>query len=105
MTAPPAHGAPARRRGRLVELLEERGCDAILVTQPLNLRYVTGFTGSHGALLLASDGTSRMVTDGRYAEQVGTEAPGLEVEITTEPPVKVLAAEALRRGSKCVVGE
>jgi Xaa-Pro aminopeptidase len=46
---------------------------ALLVTAPTNVRYLTGFTGSNGQLLLASDAV--FFTDGRYltqsAEQVG----------------------------------
>ena len=45
--------------------LPEAGLDAVLVTHPPNLRYLTGFDGSMGALLLTmSAGT--LIVDGRY---------------------------------------
>ena len=47
----------ARRRDALRELLRAREVDAALVTDLLNVRYLTGFTGSHAALLVpAGDG-------------------------------------------------
>ena len=44
------------RRERLRATATERGLDAVLVTDLLNVRYLTGFTGSNGALLLRADG-------------------------------------------------
>src|SRR5690242_21314810 len=41
--------------------------DALLVTEPANLRYVTGFTGSNGFALVGRD-VRRFVTDFRYVE-------------------------------------
>jgi Xaa-Pro aminopeptidase len=77
-----ASGAPeVTRAQRLARDLQERGVDALLVAMPVNVRYLTGFTGSNGlALLSAGDGGSgeaghRFFTDFRYttqsAEQVG----------------------------------
>lgn len=51
--------------------------DALLVTNLVNLRYLCGFTGSNGALLLARDGRAWLATDGRYVTQAETEAPGV----------------------------
>ena len=41
---------------------------AMLVTSLPNLRYLTGFTGSNGFLLVKPPGTSVFITDGRYGE-------------------------------------
>src|SRR5688572_11598345 len=43
-------------------------CDALLVTHLPNVRYLTGFTGSAGMLLVRAD-DALLVTDGRYASQ------------------------------------
>ena len=87
----------AARRERLRAIVAERGLDAALVTNLLNVRYLTGFTGSNGALLLRTDGEDVLGTDGRYTTQAGLQAPDLELLIdrTTAP---ALAAEAVRRG-------
>ena len=44
------------------------GIDALLVTRLVNVRYLTGFTGSAAMLLVAADGAT-FVTDGRYRDQ------------------------------------
>ena len=70
------------RRDRVVDALRERGLDGLLVTTLVNVRYLTGFTGSNGAVLVPSDGDPVLVTDGRYKDQAAEEAPGLECVIT-----------------------
>lgn len=57
------------RRARLREVLVERDLDAALITDLDNVRYLTGFSGSNGALLLPADGEPVFATDGRYVEQ------------------------------------
>jgi Xaa-Pro aminopeptidase len=54
--------------------------DCLLVSNLVNIRYLTGFTGSAAFLLLTGDRTV-FLTDGRYIEQVATECPGLETRI------------------------
>lgn len=66
------------RRRALVARLGELGCDALLLTRPLHVRYLTGFTGSNAQLLVFADGRAAFLTDGRYTEQAGWEVPDLE---------------------------
>jgi Xaa-Pro aminopeptidase len=66
----------ARRRERISSRLPELGAEALLVTRLPNVRYLTGFTGSNGQLLLAPRG-GVFFTDGRYAEQSSHEVPDL----------------------------
>ena len=68
------------RRTALVAALEREGVDALLVTYLPNLRYLTGFTGSAGLLLVRAAGTV-LVTDFRYAAQAPQEAPGIDIVI------------------------
>jgi Xaa-Pro aminopeptidase len=56
------------RAGRLVNLLGETGVDLMLVTDLVNVRYLTGYTGSNGLALLGPQ-TRVFVTDFRYVEQ------------------------------------
>jgi Xaa-Pro aminopeptidase len=86
MPPAPADAAPDRtasRRSALRELLPGAGVDALLVTDLVNVRYLTGFTGSHAALLVHADGDgrSRFCTDGRYRTQVAAQVPGLDAVI------------------------
>ncbi|HEX9977647.1 MAG TPA: aminopeptidase P family protein [Acidimicrobiia bacterium] len=50
----------------------------LLVSKPPNLRYLTGFTGSNGFLLVKPSGAAVFVTDGRYGEM----AEGLVAALT-----------------------
>ncbi len=70
----------AARRAALVPLLAREGLDALLVTHPPNLRYLSGFTGSAGLLLVRPEG-SALVTDFRYATQAPDEARGVDVHV------------------------
>lgn len=67
----------ARRRAALRARLADAGLDALLVTHLTNVRYLTGFTGSAGALLVTVDDGDVLATDGRYTEQAAAEAPDL----------------------------
>jgi Xaa-Pro aminopeptidase len=54
----------------------------MLVTSLVNVRYLSGFTGSNAALLVfADDQTPVLATDARYRAQAAQQAPGLEVAI------------------------
>ncbi|MEV0072263.1 MULTISPECIES: Xaa-Pro peptidase family protein [unclassified Amycolatopsis] len=70
----------AHRRGALRSLITDSGVDALLVTDLLNIRYLTGFTGSNAALLVHAGGEAQTVfcTDGRYTTQSASEVPDLE---------------------------
>jgi Xaa-Pro aminopeptidase len=70
------------RRARLAERLGELGVESLLVTERPNVRYLSGFTGSNGALLVAPTATV-FLTDGRYAEQARHEVPDVERVITS----------------------
>ncbi|HVM11898.1 MAG TPA: Xaa-Pro peptidase family protein [Actinomycetota bacterium] len=65
------------RRRRLLTRLDDLGIDALLVTHLPNVRYLTGFTGSNGQLLIAAN-HAVFLTDPRYEEQARHEAPDVE---------------------------
>lgn len=69
----------APRAARLAASLDEHGLDLLLVTTPVNLRYLTGFTGSNGLALIGRD-TRRFLTDFRYVEQVAEQVTEFEAE-------------------------
>lgn len=73
--------------------------DAFLVTDANNRRYVSGFTGSAGQLLLSA-GDAVLLTDFRYVEQATTQAPEFEVVKTEGQPWPEIVAQAGRRNVK-----
>jgi Xaa-Pro dipeptidase len=88
------------RRDRLRARLNEDGVTAALVTRLVNVRYLSGFTGSNAALLVAADGDDRLATDGRYTEQAGTESPDLRLVVARNCAVALvesLGADASAR--------
>jgi Xaa-Pro dipeptidase len=109
------NGMHARRRARLRGAIARSGIDALLVTDLINVRYLTGFTGSNAALLVVAsdseentaDGTSiadddertQFCTDGRYTTQSAQEVPDLHRLI--ERPCDVAL---LRRAPEGLIG-
>ena len=81
----------ATRRRALASKLAARRIDSILVTSPIHVRYLTGFTGSNGALLLNKDLSALMCTDGRYTTQIGEEVPDIEAMIERASATALLA--------------
>jgi Xaa-Pro aminopeptidase len=72
----------SQRRDRLRQRLAIAKLDAILVTDLVNVRYLSGFTGSNAALLIrADDDTPLLATDGRYVTQAAAQAPDAELVI------------------------
>ena len=73
----------------------------MLVTDLVNVRYLSGFTGSNAALLIrADDETPVLATDGRYVTQAGQQSPDAEViiERACAPRLAVrAAADGVRR--------
>lgn len=73
--------AVAQRLQRLRQQLAEKGLNAILLTQPENCRYISGFTGSSGpaATLLISQDSAVLATDFIHFEQAKQEASDFDV--------------------------
>ncbi|AKE39253.1 Xaa-Pro aminopeptidase [Corynebacterium camporealensis] len=69
-----------RRRKLAAELAGQR-IDAMLVTNLIHVRYLSGFSGSNGGLLLRKDLSALMATDGRYTTQIAEEVPDIEAII------------------------
>jgi Xaa-Pro aminopeptidase len=85
------------RRNALRTTAAAAGLDAVLVTNLLNVRYLTGFTGSNGALLVLTDGSDLFGTDGRYTTQAGRQVSDVEL-VEDRAPASGLAVLAVRRG-------
>lgn len=88
------------RISRLSAKLAPDDLDALLITNPENVRYLSGFTGSSG-FVLVTESTSHFITDFRYKTQASQEIQGLEIVIlkkTLIDEISRMAEEiALRR--------
>jgi Xaa-Pro aminopeptidase len=70
----------ARRRDQLAQLLPAEGLDALLITSPVNVTYLTGFTGDSSVVVLTRS-RALLLSDPRYIGQIADECPGLETFI------------------------
>ncbi|MCA9149960.1 MAG: aminopeptidase P family protein [Planctomycetales bacterium] len=72
-----------KRLRRLRKAMRAASVPALLVTKPVNVRYLTGFTGEDSYLLVSRTDTI-MLTDGRFITQLEQECPGLELEVRVQ---------------------
>lgn len=68
------------RLNKLRQELSEAKMQALLVTDLLNIRYLSGFTGSNAFLVVTTDDVL-LLTDSRYTEQASEECPGIAVRL------------------------
>lgn len=68
----------SNRRRKLASTLSGQRIDAVIITHLTHVRYLTGFSGSNGGLLLRKDLSALMATDGRYTTQIAEEVPDIE---------------------------
>jgi Xaa-Pro aminopeptidase len=91
------------RRRRLQAALAENNLDWLLVTHLPNVRYLCGFTGSAGTLLIGARGAT-FFTDGRYVAQARAEVSGVRIVIARKAPglaaAEFLAASRIRTTSQ-----
>ncbi|MGH9074911.1 MAG: M24 family metallopeptidase, partial [Acidimicrobiales bacterium] len=87
----------AGRLPRLRERFGDAGIDAFVVTSQASIRYLTGFTGSAGMLLVGPD-TALLLTDGRYrtqsAEQTAAAGVPADIEIGRPPEQREVLGKA-----------
>ncbi|HEY1015456.1 MAG TPA: Xaa-Pro peptidase family protein [Herpetosiphonaceae bacterium] len=81
---------------------DEAGIDGMLISDPANRRYLSGFTGSAGVLLIDAE-RAILVTDGRYTSQAEEQSPGFEI-VTRGLTETLPAAAASRLGAIRRVG-
>ncbi len=82
------------RADRLSERASARELDLLLVSRLVNVRWLTGFTGTSAAAVIGRDGTRRFVTDFRYLTQSAEELdPAWERELAVD-----LLAGVVKRG-------
>ena len=69
-----------QRRERIRQTVRSNDVDALLVSSPTNVSYLTGFSGDSSVLVMGAD-REVIVSDGRFTIQLGQECPDLEAFI------------------------
>jgi len=87
------------RQHQLREHLATTRFDALLISHLPNIRYLCGFTGSAGFLLL-DQSTSIFITDVRYDPQARQEVKAAKVVIARQPILRELAGQIARKHKK-----
>jgi Xaa-Pro aminopeptidase len=78
------------RSDRVAARLPEREVDLLLVSDLVNVRYLTGFTGSSAMAVVGAD-TRRFITDFRYVERAQAEVTGFDRERAPQEFAEALA--------------
>lgn len=76
--------------------------DAFLIIDPHNIRYLTGFSGDDGVLVIGPDDSTYLCVDGRYLTQAKDETAGVEVVYMTDKVDAVTSI--LHKKSRSIVG-
>ena len=94
----------AQRQHDLLRTVKSDGVDSILVTNPVNVSYLTGFTGDSSYLVLGPN-TTVLISDSRFAIQLQEECPGLDVHIRPHSqPLTIAAGEVLSKARLKSIG-
>src|SRR5450755_817223 len=92
---------PGRQQQFQQTLIDEK-LDGFVITHAANLRYLCGYTGSNGLLLLLA-GRRVFFTDGRYTEQAHDEVAGARVVIA-RGPLMLEAAQLIGKLNPATIG-
>lgn len=87
---------------KLREVMNQKGLEAVVILSPYNRRYLSGFTGTSGSLLITQD-KSLLITDFRYIQQANDQAQDFEV-INQEGPMLGKINELIKEGQYKNVG-
>lgn len=87
----------AQRRKKLASAVRRAGADAVLITNFINVTYLTGFTGDDSYVLVGPD-LEVMLSDPRYTQQIGEECPGLDLEVRrSSSPLSELVESVVKK--------
>ena len=79
----------AERRNKIRRQLKHEGLDALLVTNFINVTYLSGFTGDDSSSARYARTDDLLISDQRYTTQLEEECPDLELAIRG-PGTKIL---------------
>ncbi|GGM40172.1 peptidase M24 [Paraliobacillus quinghaiensis] len=75
---------------KLRKVMLEDNLDGLVITSPYNRRYMTGFTGTAGVVLVTNS-KALFITDFRYTQQAEDQAPSFEIIEHKEGAIKEIA--------------
>src|SRR5579875_3235966 len=88
-----------QRRRSAMKAATAAGADSLLVTHAPDVRWLTGFTGSNGAVAIAG-GRAVLFTDGRYTTQAQAEAQDIRVVVGDKAATSLAVDWLVARGVK-----
>jgi Xaa-Pro aminopeptidase len=94
---------PLLRRQALVQSLKKHSVDAFLVTTPVNVTYLTGFSGD-SSFYLGTNKNSILISDSRFEEQIKEECPAIDAHIRghNRTTLEAAAEVVTKSGAKAV---
>ncbi|MCM3161692.1 Xaa-Pro peptidase family protein [Metabacillus litoralis] len=84
---------------KIRQRFKELSIDGLLITSSYNRRYMTGFTGTAGVVVISED-KAVFITDFRYTEQAAKEIEGFEIVQHTGPIIEEVADQVEKLGIK-----
>lgn len=81
--------------------MREEGIDGLLITNPYNRRYITGFSGTAGVVFITMD-EAMLLTDFRYTVQAEEQATGFQIIEHKQPIFKEIAVIAANKNLKVI---
>lgn len=79
----------SERRLRVIAALDLAPSHAVLATNPTDVRWLSGFSGSFGQVVVGP-AVQLLMTDSRYTERAAAEAPGIETFVPKRPNAAAL---------------
>lgn len=67
------------KSAEILNYLENNNLEGVLICEPANRRYYTGFTGSTGFALFTKGGEPRFLCDSRYTNQASQQCKGFKI--------------------------
>jgi len=67
-----------KRINKIREIIKEKQLDGLLITNPVHRRYISGFTGTAGVVMI-TEKEAMFITDFRYVEQAKEQAKHFEI--------------------------
>lgn len=93
----------AGRIAAVRERIAREEIGALVVSNPANVRYLTGYIGSNGTAVIGADG-AELLTDSRYAVSAREQVRGAEVVVGSRDLLGDIAASAVRHAAGGRIG-